>query len=154
MSTCRPILSRKDYALSLLPFAHSSLRLRPASTERRTSSGRLDFPSSPSPTPILDDMLQTESHSPIQWLSSAPDLGATTEGDGSAEVSLHKEKDAIYPLLLIRENTMFTPELPSQSPSPQSVNDVAIAGPSRRSLDAEHTGDLPHPSRGQYDIVQ
>ncbi|KAH9021516.1 hypothetical protein EDB85DRAFT_2278440 [Lactarius pseudohatsudake] len=131
--------------------------------ERRTFSDRPDFPSSPSPTPILDDMLQTESHSRIpapvtpgtsrRWLSSVPDLGVAAEGDGSAEVSLHEEKDAIYPLLLIRENTMSTPELPSQSPLPQSDNDVAIAGPSQRSLVAEHTGDLLHPSHGQYDIV-
>ncbi|KAH9021498.1 hypothetical protein EDB85DRAFT_2000265 [Lactarius pseudohatsudake] len=142
--------------------------------ERRASSDRPDFLSSPSPTPILDDMLQTglllssnspvtrpahtsslESHSPIpapatpgtsrQWLSSAPGLGVAAEGHGCAEVSLLKEKDAIHP--------PGPTELPSQSPSPQSANDVAIAGPSRRSLDAEHTGDLPHPCHGQYDIV-
>ncbi|KAH9030902.1 hypothetical protein EDB85DRAFT_1961346 [Lactarius pseudohatsudake] len=131
--------------------------------ERRASSDRPHFLSSPSPTLIRDDMLQTECHSPIpapatpgtsrRWLSSAPDLGVAAEGDGCAEVALHKEKDAIYPPLVIRENTMSTPELPSQSPSPQSANDMAIAGLSRRSLDAEHTGDLPHPSHGLYDIV-
>ncbi|KAH8993862.1 hypothetical protein EDB86DRAFT_2928120, partial [Lactarius hatsudake] len=150
-------------------------------TGRRTSSDRPDFPSSPSPTPILDDMLQTglllslnssvtrpahtsslESHPPIpasatpgtsgQWLSSAPDLSMAAQGDGSTEVALHKETDAIYPPLVIREHTTSIPELLSQSPSLQSANEVAIAGPSRRSLDVKHTGDLPHPSHGQYDI--
>ncbi|KAH9018950.1 hypothetical protein EDB85DRAFT_2294358 [Lactarius pseudohatsudake] len=127
--------------------------------ERRTSSDHPDFPSSPSPTPILllssnfpvtrpAHTSSLESHSPIrQCLSSAPDLGVAAEGDGSVEVALHKEKDPIYPPLVIRENTISIPELPSQSHS------VAIAGPSRRSLDAEHTEDLPHPSHGQYDIV-
>ncbi|KAH9071388.1 hypothetical protein EDB83DRAFT_2363184 [Lactarius deliciosus] len=141
------------------PNATGTVHIR-YTAERRTSSNRPDFSSSPSPTPILDDMLQIESHSSIpapatpgtsrQWLSSAPDLGVAAEGDGSAEVTLHKETN---PPSVIRENTMSTPELPSQSPSPQSANEVAIAGPSRRSLDAEHTGDLPHPSHGQYDIV-
>ncbi|KAH9071413.1 hypothetical protein EDB83DRAFT_2363597 [Lactarius deliciosus] len=122
--------------------------------ERRTSSDDPDFPSSP-PTPILD-----ASHSPIPApaapgpshlrLSSAPDFGVVTEVGGSTEAALNKEKDAIYPPSVILENTtMSTPELPS----PQSVNDVAIAGTSRRSLNAEHTGDPPHPSYGQCDIV-
>ncbi|KAH9030891.1 hypothetical protein EDB85DRAFT_1961080, partial [Lactarius pseudohatsudake] len=139
------------------PKATGAVHIR-YTAERRASSDRPHFLSSPSPTPIRDDMLQTglllpahtsslESHSPIP----APATPGTSHG--SAEVALHKEKDAIYPPLVIRENTMSIPELPSQSPSPQSVNDVAIAGSSRRSLDAEHTGDLPHPSHGQYDIV-
>ncbi|KAH9030885.1 hypothetical protein EDB85DRAFT_1960923 [Lactarius pseudohatsudake] len=188
--THRTAIDNPCPATSLNPFTAQAIQTAPGTfppppkatgavhirytAERRASSDRPHFLSSPSPTPIRDDMLQTglllpahtsslESHSPIpapatpgtfrRWLSSAPDLGVAAEGDGSAEVALHKEKDAIYPPLVIRENTMSIPELPSQSPSPQSVNDVAIAGPSRRSLDAEHTGDLPHPSHGQYDIV-
>ena len=41
-----------------------------------------------------------------------------------------------------------------QFPLPQPIVDVAIAGLSRSSLDAEHTGEhSPHPPQGQYDIV-
>ncbi|KAH9163517.1 hypothetical protein EDB89DRAFT_286687 [Lactarius sanguifluus] len=144
------------------PKATGAVHIR-YTAERCASSDRPDFLSSPSPTPVPDDMLQTESHSPIpapatpgmsrQWPPSVPDLGVAAEGDGSAEVALHKKKGAVYPPLVIHENTMSIPELPSQSPSPRSANDVAIAGASRRSLDAEHTGDLPHSSHDQYDIV-
>ncbi|KAH9031405.1 hypothetical protein EDB83DRAFT_2678395 [Lactarius deliciosus] len=90
---------------------------------------------------------------PHRGLSSAPDSSVVTGGGGSAKAALNREKDAIYHPSAIRENTTSTSELASQSLSPLSVNDVAIAGPSRRPLYAEHTGDLPHPSHGQYDIV-
>src|SRR6266702_2907137 len=49
---------------------------------------------------------------------------------------------------------MAAPDLSPQSLSPPSVTEVAIAGTSRSSLDARHTGNHPlHPSHGQYDIV-
>ncbi|KAH9031793.1 hypothetical protein EDB85DRAFT_2145930 [Lactarius pseudohatsudake] len=116
-----------------------------------------DFLLTFSPTPILDDMFPTESHSPIPAFAApcpSPDLSAASEGGGGAEAALHREKDAIYHPSAIPEHTMFSPELAPQSLSPQSINDVAIADPSRRSLDAEHTGEHPqHPSHGQYDIV-
>lgn len=105
-------------------------------------------------------MFPTEAHSAFPalaapGLSLPPDLGAASEGGGGAEAALHREKDAIYHPSAIPKNTISNPKLPSQSLSPQSVNDVATAGPSRRSLDAEHTGEHPrHPSHGQYDIVK
>ncbi len=153
-------------------------------TERRTSSDVLDVPSLPSPTPVLNNMLHTgpqsslnspvtrsdhassfpESHSsllapaapnrPRPRQSSALDLGAAAEGEGSAKAALHKERDALDPASAILENIIAPPDLPPQSLSPSSVTDVAIAGPSRCSLGAEHTGDHPpHTSHGQYDIV-
>ncbi len=86
--------------------------------------------------------------------SFAPDLGAAAKGESSAKAALHKERDALDPPSAIRENIMAAPNLPLQSPSPSPVTDVAIAGPSWRSLSAEHTGDHPpHLSHGQYDIV-
>ena len=48
---------------------------------------------------------------------------------------------------------MVTPDAPSQSPPPQVIVDVAIAGLSHSSL-AEHTGEYPpRPPRDQHDIV-
>jgi len=151
--------------------------------DHRTPSDILDVPLSPSLTPVLDNMLPTdpqslldfpmtgsdhasspESHSlPLAPAapgpsrpqpSFAPDLGAAAKGESSAKAALHKERDALDPPSAIRENIMAAPNLPLQSPSLSSVTDVAIAGPSRRSLGAEHTGDHPsHPLHGQYDIV-
>ncbi|KAI9448639.1 hypothetical protein BJY52DRAFT_1365554 [Lactarius psammicola] len=101
----------------------------------RTSSDILDIPSLPSPNPVLNDMLPTESHSspltpadapgpshPSPRLSSAPDLGDGAEGEGSAKSEFRKERDALDPPLAIRENVMATPNL-----LPHLVTDVAIA---------------------------
>lgn len=81
------------------------------------------------------------------WLSSAPDLGVAADGGSSAKAALHKERD---PPTAIRENIITAPDLPRQLPSPLSVTDVTIAGPSLRSPGVEHTGDHSrHPSHGQ-----
>ena len=128
----------------------------------------LDVQSSPSPTRILPTgppltlyspatgtdhaSSSPESHSPMvapgdpcpspSWLFCGPDLGAASEVEGSVKPALREEKDALYPYLMIREGSM-DPALPPQSPSPAPNIDVAIGGRSCRSLDAEHTGDLP-----------
>ncbi|KAI9441076.1 hypothetical protein BJY52DRAFT_1217102 [Lactarius psammicola] len=144
----------------------------------------LDVPALPSPIQVLDTMPPTgplaslnppmtgsdhtssspESHSSLPapvspsqilpQLSSEPDLGAVTEGEGSAKAASHKERDALDSPSGIRENIITAPDLPPQSPLPPSFTEVAIACPSWRSLGAEHTGDHPpHSSHGQYDIV-
>jgi hypothetical protein len=148
--------------------------------DSRTSPGVQGVPSLPSPAPFLDNMFPTgpqssldshmtgsdhtsspEPHSSLLTpaapgpsrtrLSSAPDLGVAADGGGSAKAT--KEREALDPPTAILENTMTAPDLPPHSPSPLSVIDVAIAGPSWRSLGAEHTGDNPlHPSHGQYDV--
>ncbi len=145
---------------------------------RRTPSDIPNIPSSPS-TAVFDNMLPTgpplspdspvtrsdhESSSPGSHSSilasaapgpspprliSALDLGAAAEGEGSTHVGSRKETDALDPSA-IRKNIIAAPDLSPQSPSPPSVTGVAIAGPSRSSLDAEHTGDHPpHPLHGQ-----
>ncbi len=152
--------------------------------DRRTPSDVLDVPSLPSPIQVLDDIPPTcpraSSNSPVTGsdhassspgphssflapaspgpsrlrVSSAPDLGAVIEVEGSAKAALHKERDALDPPSAIRENIMAAPDLPPHSPPSSLVTDVAITGPSWRSLGDEHTGDHPpHPSRGQYNIV-
>ena len=119
---------------SISPLDAATVEHTPAS---RTPSP--DVPSSPSPTHVVDDMLPTgppsspdspvagsdhtssapEAHSSmlasgahgpsLPQMSSAPDLGAGAEGEGSAKVILRKEEDAS---LAIREDTMATPDLP------------------------------------------
>jgi len=91
--------------------------------------------------------------------SSAPDLGAAAEDDGSPKPGLRKEKDSLDPPSVncaIHPNTMNTLDLPPQSSSLSSVtdSDVAITGRSLRESNAERTGDRrPHPSHPPYDIV-
>ncbi|KAH9045874.1 hypothetical protein EDB83DRAFT_2317756 [Lactarius deliciosus] len=131
------------------------------STGRRTSLDVPDVPLVPSPSLVL---FPTESHSSMlaptapnpshPRLSSAPDLDASAEGEGSANVAL-KERAAHDSPLTTQENTIAAPDLPPQSPSPLSITDIASASPSPRSPDVEHTGDhSPHPSYGQYDIIR
>ncbi|KAH9168316.1 hypothetical protein EDB89DRAFT_1909383 [Lactarius sanguifluus] len=131
-------------------------------TGRRASLDVPDAPVLPSPSLVL---FPTESHSSMlaptapspshPQLSSAPDINASAEGEGSAKVALHKEKAAHDSPSMIQENTMTAPGLPLQSPPPLSITDITTTGPSSRSLDVEHTGDhSPHPSYGQYDIIR
>ena len=51
-----------------------------------------------------------------------------------------KEKDTSYPSSAINEDIMATLDVSSQSHLHQPMVDVTIAGLSRSSLDAEHTG--------------
>ncbi|KAH9017474.1 hypothetical protein EDB83DRAFT_2437573 [Lactarius deliciosus] len=135
----------------------------PYIVDQRTSSGIPNVPSLPSSTAVLNNMPPTGSHSLLLvpaspspsrlQPSSAPDLDAATEGEGTAKAALHKESDALDTPSAILENVMTTPDLPPQFPSP-SVTDAAAAGPSWRPLGTEHTGHHPpHPSHDQYDIV-
>ncbi|KAH9035096.1 hypothetical protein EDB83DRAFT_2405543 [Lactarius deliciosus] len=128
----------------------------PRAAHRRTPSADPDIPSSPTPAPVLGP---TESHlsmptpatsfvSPPR-LTSAPDLGAATEDEGNPKAALHDEKGALEQPPAIQENSMAPRDLPPLS----SVADVAIAGPSWHSLDAEHTGDHPPYPSNAYDIV-
>jgi len=145
-------------------------------------------PSSAPSNPLLDSILPTglllSSHSPITRSdlspfltrshrsmivtttpsaspgpTSAPDLGAAAEDDGSPKPGLLKEKDALDPPSLnraIHSNTIATLDLPPQSPSLQPVtdSDVAIASPSQKEPNAERTGDhSSHPQHCCYDIV-
>ncbi|KAH8988404.1 hypothetical protein EDB92DRAFT_1817593 [Lactarius akahatsu] len=127
--------------------------------DRRTSSDVPDIPSLPYPTPVLDGMHPTESHSSLPApttpslscrLSSVLDLGTSAEGEGSAKTALHKERDALLDSPpTIRKNIIAAPRVP-----PQPVTDVAIAGPSWRTLGTENTGSHPpHPSHDHYDIA-
>ena len=86
-----------------------------------------------------------------QQLSSASDIGANAQGEDSAEVALRTEKtqDTPYPSSAIRGDITAITDVSSQSPSSQVIVDVAVAGPLRSSLDAEHTGGHPpHPPQG------
>ena len=79
----------------------------------------------------------------LPLLSSAPELGAAAEGEGSATAALRREMDAPH--------ILANPNLSPQSPSPPPIIGVAIS--SHSYLNAEHVGDHPPgASRGQYDI--
>ena len=65
--------------------------------------------------------------------SSAPDLSAAVEGEGSATAALSMEKDGLYPSS-IHEDIMATPDLPQESTSRPPI----IASLSCSSLDAVH----------------
>ncbi|KAH9017451.1 hypothetical protein EDB83DRAFT_2437177 [Lactarius deliciosus] len=132
--------------------------------DRCTSSDVLDVPLLPSPAPVLEGILPTGSHSsllapaapgpPLLRLVIATGPGAAREGENSVEAVSHKESGALDPPSTIQEHITAALDLPPQLPSPPSVTGVVIAGSSRRSLGAEHTGDCPpHPLHSQYDIV-
>ncbi|KAH9009765.1 hypothetical protein EDB83DRAFT_2557379 [Lactarius deliciosus] len=113
--------------------------------------------------PVLDDMIPTESrrsiatitHSAYPGPTSAPDLNASAEDDGSSLPVFHKEQDAVdLPSVnrAIHASTTsalyFRPQLPSVTDS-----DVAILGPSLREPNAERSEDPPGLSHCSYDIV-
>ncbi|KAH9054613.1 hypothetical protein EDB83DRAFT_2316360 [Lactarius deliciosus] len=107
------------------------------STGRRTSLDVPDVPLLPSPSLVL---FPTESHSSMlaptapnpshPRLSSAPDIDASAEGEGSANVTL-KERTAHDSPLTIQENTIAAPDLPPQSPSPLGSVSTSIIWPVR-----------------------
>ncbi|KAH9009472.1 hypothetical protein EDB85DRAFT_2162690 [Lactarius pseudohatsudake] len=125
------------------PMSKTSTSQPDAVADRCTLTDVLDIPPS---LPTLD-MFPTESHlstwmqvfaTPFAFppqLTSALDLG-TTEDEGNPKA---KERDTLEPPTAMRIFFMATPDLPPQSPLPLSVTDVAFAGPSQRSLDAEYT---------------
>ncbi|KAH9027119.1 hypothetical protein EDB84DRAFT_1439936 [Lactarius hengduanensis] len=117
-----------------------------------------NLPSPASSNQVLS-VLHTESRHPIVATAapsasprptSAPDLGAAAEDDGSRKPGLRKDKDAVDPPSVnraIHGNTMSTPYPPPESPSQPSVtdSDVVITGRSPRGPLAipERTGDHP-----------
>ena len=146
-------------------------------TDSLTSPDVLDIPSLPSPTTVLENMfspgLQSSLDSPVTRsdhassspespssllsptstaashprLSSAPYSGTAAEEEGRAKAALLKEKDALHSSSAIREDMMTAADHPKQSLSLPQITDIAIVGPSRRSLGPEHTGGHPpHPS--------
>ncbi|KAH9071378.1 hypothetical protein EDB83DRAFT_2363058, partial [Lactarius deliciosus] len=87
--------------------------------------------------------------------TSAPNLDAATEDDGSHKPGFQNDNDAFDPpsTRAIHANTMPILDLPPQPPL-VTDSEVVITGPSVWEPDAERTGDhLRHPSHGQYDIV-
>ncbi len=77
---------------------------------------------------------------PYSRTPSAPDLDAAAEGDGGANMLVAfrqgaDTRDSSSPFRIT------APDFAPHSSSPLSVPDVAVAAPSRRSLDVERTGD-------------
>ncbi|KAH9067978.1 hypothetical protein EDB83DRAFT_2378384 [Lactarius deliciosus] len=144
-----PLVPHQPPHLVLLPFSRLQIH--------RTSSDVPDIPSPPSPTPVLDVTLPTESQSsllppaapcpsrPRLRLSSTPDVGAVARG-GSANVALDEERDALDPPSTNRENITAAPDLPPQSLSHCRPFMVLSSCRANR----KHP---PHSSHGQYDIV-
>ncbi|KAI9451762.1 hypothetical protein BJY52DRAFT_1351305 [Lactarius psammicola] len=92
--------------------------------------------------------------------SSASDLGATSEDDGSTKPGLRKEKDFLDTPSVTANRAIHTStatlDLPPQSRSLLSAtdSDVPTAGPSLREPNAKLTGDhLPHLSHCQVYII-
>ncbi|KAH9011966.1 hypothetical protein EDB83DRAFT_2447579, partial [Lactarius deliciosus] len=87
--------------------------------------------------------------------TSAPNLDAAIEDDGSHKPGFQNDDDALDPFSTwaIHANTMPILDPPPQPPL-VTDSDVVITGPSQWEPEAERTGDhLRHPSHGQYDIV-
>ncbi|KAN0140486.1 hypothetical protein V8E53_001695 [Lactarius tabidus] len=134
-----PLMSNASGSpLEEVPVEHIALNCTP--------SGDLSVLSTPSPMPVLDDMLPTESHSSI--------LSTAVDGEGSAKVGLSMEMDASCSTTAIREDVTVTTDRPPQLPTPSGVTDIGIENPSTDSLGTEHT-EHPHldPAHCQYDIV-
>ena len=99
-----------------------------------------------------------ESHSPMvapgapgpsrPLHSSAPDLYVIAEGEGCVKPALRKVKDAPYPFVETREDSIADPDHP-QPPSPAPSIDVAIVGRSHSSLN-----DGNHPLRPLHPVVR
>ncbi|KAI9449954.1 hypothetical protein BJY52DRAFT_1227452 [Lactarius psammicola] len=110
------------------------------------------FRSSTSSHPVLDDILPNGP-------TSAPNLGAAAEDDGSPEPGLRKEADTLDPHLAnraVHPNTFVTLDPPPQSPSLALVTEsgVAIASASFKEPNAEQTGyHPPDPLHGLHEIV-
>ncbi|KAI9450993.1 hypothetical protein BJY52DRAFT_1299883 [Lactarius psammicola] len=150
----------------------------------RTSSDAPDAPSSSSPTATHDAMIsmgalssseppatrsddraraRSDSHSLMSATASpapsppqepAPHSDATAEGEGSAVAALRTDMETLGRPLVDPAGTGAAVHDPLQLPSLTPVIDTAVAGPSKRILDAEHAqADPPHPSHGQYDMV-
>jgi hypothetical protein len=90
------------------------------------------------------------------WPTSAPELGLATGDEGNPKASPHEHKDALDLLPVdhaSHANTTAVVDFLPQLPPLSSAADTVIEGPSQHEFDAEHTGDPPHASHSQYDIV-
>ncbi|KAH9031390.1 hypothetical protein EDB83DRAFT_2525764 [Lactarius deliciosus] len=86
--------------------------------------------------------------------TSAPNLDAATEDDGSQKSGFQNDNDALDPFSTRAIHANIMPILDRPPLLLVTDSDVVITGPSVREPDAERTGDhLRHPSHGQYDIV-
>ncbi len=100
-------------------------------------------------------MLVPAASGPSHPRTPAPESDIAVEGDAGANVrvAFRQEADTRY-LSGSSPVRIAAPDFAPHSSSSLSVPDVAIAGPSRRSLDVERTADrVLRPSYGQYDIV-
>ena len=77
------------------------------------------------------------------------DPSASVEGEENAKTGLYRREGKDE---LCNDNTL-TSDVPMRQLSLQRTINVANAGLSRSSLDAEHTGEHPSRLRGEYDIV-
>ena len=80
-------------------------------------------------------------------------MGAAAQGEDSAKATSGKEMDALKLASGICEDSLATPVLPPQSPSPPPVNDETIAGLSHSILHSEHTGHHDMDPHDRDDIV-
>ncbi|KAN0140464.1 hypothetical protein V8E53_001673, partial [Lactarius tabidus] len=117
-----------------------------------TTSYGLNVPSSASSSPFLDDILPAgHPSSMLPPATSGPcrpwESGSTADGEDSATASaLFRERGK--DILQVHDDvTMVTPDSPSQPP--QTIVDIAIAGPSRSSLYADYIGEYPQRPCGQ-----
>ena len=142
------------------------------STVSHAPSSDVEVPSSP--TPVLASLLpigmllpfnsavalsehtflspepHTQMPAPAASGPSRPwDPSAAVEGDESAKAALCQErgKDEIY------DDNTLTSDVPMRLQPLQRTINVANAGLSRSSLDAEHTSEHSSRPRGEYDIV-
>ncbi|KAH9010315.1 hypothetical protein EDB84DRAFT_1583791 [Lactarius hengduanensis] len=140
-------------------FSTSTTRMMPQSTpETSTSASPLEsrlivptkyIPPTPSPIPFLE-----KSHSPVLataatrvYLSRPTSAPAAAEGEGSTKVALRKDSDegvldppfAAHPLAGAEASPDRQPHLLPMPP----VTALSIAGPSRPSIDAQNSEDLP-----------
>jgi hypothetical protein len=103
----------------------------------------------PSPEPHFSILLAETSPDDSPRHTSAHELGAMTKDEGSPNVGLPLPSV----IRAIQADTMTILDGPPQLPPLPAATYIAIAGPSRREPDVGHTGDRPHPSHSQYDIV-
>ena len=125
----------------------------PPCTPDSPMTGTDDISSSPESHPLM--LAPDAPDASCPWISSAPDLGAAAEGEGSAMPTLRKEMDPLCLTSAVRE-VIANPDSPPQftSPSPPPIVDVAAGGLSHGSLYAESTAHhSTRPSHGQNDDV-
>ena len=77
------------------------------------------------------------------------DPSAAVEGEESAKTGLCQGKGKDEP----DDDNTLTSDVSMRLLPPQRIINVANAGLTRSSLDAEHTGEHPSRPRGEYDIV-